>query len=123
MRSRAKLAKNKIRICLSKRSSMAQILITDSSNGIGQITARALISQVARGTERAKQASEGAPGAEDVLVAGLSSIAQTKALAAGANKCGLFDVVVHNGGLRYQERYRRTKVGIASVFAVNRLAI
>ena len=62
---------------------MARILITGSSDGLGQISARALISPGhkvtlhARNTERAKQASEGAPGAEDVLIADLGSIAQT----------------------------------------------
>ena len=76
----------------------------------------------ARSTERAKQASEGAPGAEDVLIADLSSIAQTKALAAEANKRGPFDVVMHNAGLGYQEGYRKTEDGVASVFAVNSLA-
>lgn len=107
---------------------MARILITGSSDGLGQITARSLISQGhkvtlhARNTERAKQASEGAPGAEDVLVADLSSIAQTKTLAAEANKRGPFDVVVHNAGLGYQEGYCKTEDGIASVFAVNSLA-
>lgn len=107
---------------------MARILITGSSDGLGQISARALISQGhkvtlhARNTERAKQASEGTPGAEDVLVADLSSIAQTKALAAEANKRGPFDVVMHNAGLGYQEGYRNTEDGVASVFAVNSLA-
>ncbi|KAK0513607.1 hypothetical protein JMJ35_003971 [Cladonia borealis] len=91
---------------------MARILITGSSDGLGQISARALISQGhkvtlhARNTERAKQASEGAPGAEDVLIADLSSIAQTKALAAEADKRGPFDAVMHNAGLGYQEGYR-----------------
>ena len=107
---------------------MVRILITGSSDGLGQITARALISQGhkvtlhARNAERAKKASDGAPGAEDVLVADLSSIAQTKILAAEANKRGPFDVVMHNAGLGYQEGYRRTEDGIASVFAVNSLA-
>ena len=75
-----------------------------------------------RNTERAKQASEGAPGAEDVLVADLSSLAQTKTLAAEANKWGPFDVVMHNAALGYQEGYRKTEDGFASVFAVNSLA-
>ena len=76
----------------------------------------------ARNTERAKQASEGAPGAVDVLIADLSSIAQTKGLAAEANKRGPFDVIMHNAGLGYQEGFRKTEDGVASVFAVNSLA-
>lgn len=57
-----------------------------------------------------------------MLVADLSSIAQTKTLAAEANKRGPFDVVVHNAGLGYQEGYCKTEDEIASVFAVNSLA-
>ena len=107
---------------------MARILITGSSDGLGQISARALISQGhkvtlhARNTERAKQASEGAPGAEDGLIADLSSIAQTKVLAAEANKRGAFDVVMHNAALGYQEGYSKTEDGVTSLFAVNSLA-
>ena len=109
---------------------MARIFITGSSDGVGQIAARALISQGhevtlhARNTQRAKDAQAGAPGAQDVLIADLSSIAQTKALAAEANKLGKFDVVMHNAGLGYNSSTSagRSEDGIARIFAVNSLA-
>jgi len=107
---------------------MACIFITGSSDGIGQLTARALIArghQVtlhARNPKRAEVAMAGAPGAEGVLIADLSSIPQTKQLASDANKTGFFDTVIHNAGIGYQEGYSKTEDGIAHVFAINALA-
>ena len=107
---------------------MARILITGSSDGLGQFAARALISQGhdvtlhARNAQRAKDAEEGAPGSKGVLVADLSSLAQTKALAAEANKTGGFDVVMHNAGLGFNTDYGKNEDGITKVFAVNSLA-
>jgi short-subunit dehydrogenase len=107
---------------------MARIFITGSSDGIGQIVARSLIAQGhqvtlhARNSQRANQAMEAVPDAEGVLVADLSSIAQTKKLASDANKTGVFDTVIHNAGIGYGESPRKTEDGIAYVFAVNALA-
>lgn len=107
---------------------MARIFITGSSDGIGQLAAKSLADQGhrvvlhARNAERAKQAKAAVPKAEDVLVADLSSIAETKALAAEANRSGAFDAVVHNAGLGYQMPETKTADGIATVFAVNSLA-
>ena len=108
---------------------MARIFITGSSDGLGQIAARALIAQGhavtlhARTTQRAEQATKSVPGAAGVLVGDLSSISQTKALASDANKSGAFDVVMHNAGLGFQGPYVPTEEGgIASEFAVNTLA-
>ena len=107
---------------------MARIFITGSADGLGQLTARALIQlghQVvlhARSEERAKQAMEKAPGARDVLIADLSSIEDTRALASKANATGTFDVVIHNAGV-YQ--VPKTSVGAEGwplVLAVNSLA-
>jgi NAD(P)-dependent dehydrogenase (short-subunit alcohol dehydrogenase family) len=59
---------------------MTRILITGSSDGIGQIVARNLIAQGhqvtlhARNAPRAAQALAALPGAEGVLIADLSSI-------------------------------------------------
>ena len=56
---------------------MARIFITGSSDGLGQLTAKALIDfghrvvLHARNAERGKQALEKVPGAEDVLTADL----------------------------------------------------
>lgn len=107
---------------------MARIFITGSADGLGQLTAKALIEmghQVvlhARNEARAKQALEQAQAAEDVLIADLSDIEATKALAAKANDLGCFDVVLHNAGV-YQVRGSSERAkGLPIVFAVNSLA-
>ena len=107
---------------------MARIFITGSADGLGQLAAKALINlghQVflhARNAERAKQALDKVPGAEDVLIADLSSITETKALASKANALGTFDAVIHNAGV-----YRVSKNSVGAeelpvLFAVNSLA-
>ncbi|KAE9363301.1 short-chain dehydrogenase/reductase SDR [Stipitochalara longipes BDJ] len=107
---------------------MARIFITGSSDGIGQHIARNLIAQGhqvtlhARNAARAKDATTGAPGAEGVLIADLSSISAVKKLASDANETGVFDTVIHNAGIGYGEGKKVTEDGIAHVFAVNALA-
>lgn len=107
---------------------MARIFITGSSDGIGQLAAKALADQGhrvtlhARNAERASQAKAAVPKAENVLIADLSSIQETKQLAADVNKAGPFDAVVLNAGVGYQMPETKTADGIATVFAVNSLA-
>lgn len=111
---------------------MARIFITGSSDGIGLLTAKRLVAdghQVvlhARSAQRARDAEAACPGAEAVLVADLSSIEETKALAAAAVNAGPggFDAVIHNAGVyRGQEN---TAVapgsGYPRLFTVNTLA-
>ena len=99
---------------------MARIFITGSADGLGQLSARSLIEQGhtvvlhARDEQRAKQALVKVPNAEDVLIADLSSIDETKALASKANASGTFDAVIHNAGV-YQTSAKE-------IFAVNTLA-
>ena len=99
---------------------MAKIFITGSADGLGQLAAKALIDlrhQVllhARNNERGKQAMNKTPGAEDVLIADLSNIEETKALASKVNALGTFDTVIHNAGV-----YRSAS---KEIFAVNTLA-
>jgi NAD(P)-dependent dehydrogenase (short-subunit alcohol dehydrogenase family) len=99
---------------------MARIFITGSSDGLGQLAAKKLISEGhrvilhARNMERAKYAMERVPGAEKVLMADLSDRKETKELAAEVNSFGNFDVVIHNAGV-----YR---VPNRLIFAVNSLA-
>jgi NAD(P)-dependent dehydrogenase (short-subunit alcohol dehydrogenase family) len=63
------------------------------------------------------------PGAETVLMADLSVIAEMKRLAAEANASGTFDAVIHNAALGYQEPGRGdTPDGLPPLFAVNSLA-
>ena len=81
---------------------MGRIFITGSADGLGQLAARKLIDlghQVvlhARNAERGKQAMNKTPGAENVLIADLSSIEEVKGLALKANDSGKFDAVIHN---------------------------
>ncbi|NWA24980.1 SDR family NAD(P)-dependent oxidoreductase [Pseudomonas gingeri] len=108
---------------------MARILITGSSDGLGQMAARLLVEEGhsvvlhARNEARAASAIEQVPGAETVLFADLSSIAETKALAERINALGDFDAIIHNAGVGYQEPKRIATVdGLPHVFAVNALA-
>jgi NAD(P)-dependent dehydrogenase (short-subunit alcohol dehydrogenase family) len=108
---------------------MARILITGSSGGLGLMAGRLLIAGGhrvmlhARTAERAERTGAAAPGAEGVLVADLSTIAESVALAERANGTGRFDAVVHNAGIGYRERRRvLTPDGVEHVFAVNVLA-
>jgi NAD(P)-dependent dehydrogenase (short-subunit alcohol dehydrogenase family) len=107
---------------------MARIFITGSADGLGQLAAKALLSlghQVvlhARNTERGKQALDKVPGAESVLTADLSSIEETKALAAKANASGKFDAVIHNAGVYRISKDAVSAEGLPVLFAVNSLA-
>jgi len=84
---------------------MARILITGSSAGLGQLTAKRLIQQGhmvvlhARNKERAQDALNKVTNAEAVLTADLASIEETKQLAADVNALGRFDAVIHNAGI------------------------
>jgi len=84
---------------------MARIFITGSADGLGQMAAKLLISQGhqvvlhARNAERGRQALGKVPGAENVLIADLSSIEETKKLALEANSIGGFDAIIHNAGV------------------------
>lgn len=106
---------------------MARILITGSSDGLGSLTARALVKKGhsvvlhARNDRRAQDAQAACPGAETCVVADLSDISQTRKMAEDVNTLGPFDAVIHNAGL-YTGPYRRTKEGWPSIFAVNTLS-
>jgi NAD(P)-dependent dehydrogenase (short-subunit alcohol dehydrogenase family) len=105
---------------------MARIFITGSADGLGQLAAQALVKQGhqvvlhARNAERGKQALQKVPGAEEVLIADLSSIAEAKALAAKVNALGSFDAVIHNAGV-YNAAGNNAD-GLPVLFAVNCLA-
>ena len=107
---------------------MARVFITGSADGLGQLAAKALIKlghQVvlhARNAERARQALDNAPGAEDVLIADLSSMEETKALASKANASGRFDAVIHNAGVYQISKNSVGAEGLPVLFAVNSLA-
>lgn len=99
---------------------MSRIFITGSADGLGQLSAKALIEQGhrvvlhARNNERAGDAVKKNPGAESVLTADLTNIEETKRLARDLNNMGTFDAVIHNAGV-YQTSSNE-------IFAVNTLA-
>jgi NAD(P)-dependent dehydrogenase (short-subunit alcohol dehydrogenase family) len=107
---------------------MARFFITGSSDGLGSLTAKRLIAQGhqvvlhARNTERARDASAACPGAEAVLVADLTSIDETKALAFEADKLGPYDAVIHNAGVYLGMDGVLGKSGLPTLFTVNTLA-
>jgi NAD(P)-dependent dehydrogenase (short-subunit alcohol dehydrogenase family) len=121
------LNKKHIRSFRNKQQ-MARIFITGSADGLGQLAAKALIEQGhrvvlhARNANRANQALEKVPGAEDVLVGDLSSVHETKALAAKANASGAFDAVIHNAGVYQVPRNSVGAEGLPLLLAVNTLA-
>jgi NAD(P)-dependent dehydrogenase (short-subunit alcohol dehydrogenase family) len=84
---------------------MAKVFITGSADGLGQLAATALIAQRhqvvlhARNEKRAQDALNEVPGAEDVVTADLTSIAEIKQLALKVNALGKFDAVIHNAGV------------------------
>ncbi|MEZ5103727.1 MAG: SDR family NAD(P)-dependent oxidoreductase [Draconibacterium sp.] len=99
---------------------MARIFITGSSDGLGQLAAKKLIEmghQVvlhARNEIRAEYALSQVPAAENVLIAELSDMEETKKLAKAVNDLGTFDAIIHNAGV-YQTSSKL-------IFAVNTLA-
>ncbi|WP_207428983.1 SDR family NAD(P)-dependent oxidoreductase [Pedobacter sp. SYSU D00535] len=84
---------------------MARIFITGAADGLGQLAAKALITQGhqvvlhARADQRAKEALDKVPGAEAVLTGDLASITETIRLAGKVNALGKFDAVIHNAGV------------------------
>lgn len=101
---------------------MARIFITGSSDGLGLLTAKNLIARGhtvtlhARNPQRAADAQAACPGAAAVLIGDLSSLSETKKLAADANNSGApFDAVLHNAALG-------TTAGAPDAFRVNVLA-
>src|SRR5215213_7612871 len=99
---------------------MARVFITGSADGLGQLTANALIEQGhqvvlhARNEKRVQEALDKVPGAESAVSADLSSIDETKDVAAKVNALGSFDVVIHNAGVY--------TAPAEEIFAVNTLA-
>jgi NAD(P)-dependent dehydrogenase (short-subunit alcohol dehydrogenase family) len=84
---------------------MASIFITGSADGLGLLTARALVKEGhsvvlhARNEQRGQQAMANVPGAEAVLTADLWDMDETKELASKVNKLRRFDAIIHNAGV------------------------
>jgi NAD(P)-dependent dehydrogenase (short-subunit alcohol dehydrogenase family) len=108
---------------------VSRILITGSSAGIGLESARQLLAAGhdvvghARNAARADELRTAAPGVSDVLVGDLSSLAETRDLAASAAAAGPFDAVIHNAGIGGGASERSvTADGLERIFHVNVVA-
>lgn len=108
---------------------MSHVLVTGSTDGIGRESARQLLAaghQVvghARSTERAKQVRALLPGLSDVVVGDLTSLSQTRDVAAAATAAGPFDAVIHNAGIGGGAPERvLTADGLERIFQVNTVA-
>jgi NAD(P)-dependent dehydrogenase (short-subunit alcohol dehydrogenase family) len=107
---------------------VARVFTTGSSDGLGLMAARLLISQGhevllhGRNEGRSRDALAAAGGAQGVVSGDLSTIAGARTVADKVNKLGRFDAVIHNAGVGYREGRVETEPGVPSVFAVNILA-
>ena len=108
---------------------MTRVLITGSADGLGRLAAQMLTKEGhqvvlhARNEQRAKDAMAGVPQAEGCVVGDLTSIQETKALAAEINKLGRFDSIIHNAGIGPSASSpNHTSDGYAATFAANSLA-
>ncbi|KAK4183919.1 hypothetical protein QBC35DRAFT_77611 [Podospora australis] len=107
---------------------MARFFITGSSDGLGLLTAKKLLSlghEVvlhARNASRADHTRQACPGAVDVLIGDLSSIDETKSLAAQAAAHGPYEAVLHNAGVYSGMEFVPGKSGLPTLFTVNTLA-
>lgn len=108
---------------------MARVLITGSTDGLGLMAAELLLEQGhrvvlhARNAQRARAAGDRLPAADAMLIGDLASMAETRDLAAAANRLGRFDAVIHNAAVGYGERARVvTGDGLPQIFQVNVLA-
>jgi NAD(P)-dependent dehydrogenase (short-subunit alcohol dehydrogenase family) len=107
---------------------MARILITGSTDGFGLEAARQLVQRNhivyihARTQERAEDAKAKCPGAAGVLIADLTSVAETRKLAGEANAIGTFDAVILNAGLLYGPFRKTPDTGVPAAVFVNVLA-
>ncbi len=108
---------------------MARVLITGSTDGLGLMAARLLVdgghtvTLHARNEQRGDDARQALPGAEQVVIGDLESIAEMRQVAGQANAVGRYDAVIHNAGVGYRQPRRfETVDGLCNVFAVNVLA-
>jgi NAD(P)-dependent dehydrogenase (short-subunit alcohol dehydrogenase family) len=107
---------------------MGRVFITGSADGLGLELGRQLrdggheVVLHGRSPERAAQAADAVPGSYGAVTGDLSSVQETKDLAAQAADLGPFDAVVHNAGLGFREQRVVTEDGVEHVFAVNVLA-
>ncbi|EPS34532.1 hypothetical protein PDE_09496 [Penicillium oxalicum 114-2] len=108
---------------------MVRVLITGSSDGLGLEAARQLIQKNhtvylhARNQERAKEAQAKCPGAAGVLIADLTTMAETRKLADEANAIGTFDAVILNAGMFHGDYRKTPDTGMPALAFVNVIAL
>ncbi|MFG1604621.1 SDR family NAD(P)-dependent oxidoreductase [Actinoplanes sp. NPDC049265] len=108
---------------------MARIFVTGSADGLGLALGRRLLADGhdvvlhARNQRRADDTRAAAPGASQVVVGDLATIADMLDVATQAERAGPYDAIVHNAGIGYTAPRREETVdGLEKHFAVNVLA-
>lgn len=107
---------------------MARVFISGSSTGLGSMAGQLLIKQGhdvvlhGRNEKRAEDARKLVPGAAEVVIGDLSTIAGARSVAEQVNQLGRFDAVIHNAAVGYREPRIDTADGLPHVFAINTLA-
>lgn len=108
---------------------MTSVLVTGSADGIGRETARTLIRMGHRVVVHARSAARAAdvrtaiPDAAAVVVGELTSLAETRDLAAAAGRHGPYDAIIHNAGVGGGVLRRELSAdGLECIFQVNVLA-
>ena len=106
---------------------MSRVFITGSTDGLGYLAAKRLISEGhdvllhARNAERAAEVHSRLPRAMGVVIGDLSSIAQTRRIADQVGAYDPLDAVIHSAGVHGGARLE-TEDGLPRIFAVNVLA-
>jgi NAD(P)-dependent dehydrogenase (short-subunit alcohol dehydrogenase family) len=107
---------------------MSRVFITGSTDGLGLLAARTLMSEGheiilhARSQERASAFADLAPRAAGIVTGDLSSASETRAVAEQVNRLGRMDAVIHNAGIYQVPGRATTPEGHAKTLAVNILA-
>lgn len=81
---------------------MARILVTGSNQGLGRLTAEALLAdghQVVAHARNAGRLDDLAARGADVVVGDLADLGETRSVAEQVNRLGRMDAVIHNAGV------------------------